>query len=256
VLFSDEGKVAQILRNLIFNALKFTAHGQVHVSVTYMAERDEVIFSVRDTGIGIAPEDQQRIFEEFTQVDTGLQRSVRGTGLGLPLSRNLATLLGGTILLESAVGQGSVFRLVLPAVFRDGQSDPIIPAADGRMRVLLIDDDEAARYVTRQLVASDPLFAPFEADNGEDGLRLAREEAPAVIVLDLLMPGMDGFEVLQNLQSDEATRSIPVVIATSLPIDRNLKERLPPGMPLLSKQALSRESVGAILRDAAAARMH
>ena len=124
------------------------------------------------------------------------------------------------------------------------------------MRVLLIDDDEAGRYVTRQLIAADPQFTPFEAHNGREGLRLARDEAPAVIVLDLLMPDMDGFAVLRDLQADETTRFIPVVVATSLPIDRSLKDRLPPDVTLVSKQSLSRESVGALLRGATAARMH
>jgi signal transduction histidine kinase len=254
-LFTDEGKLAQILRNLISNALKFTEAGQVHVAATYDARNGEVVFSVRDTGIGIAPADQARIFEEFAQVETRLHGSVKGTGLGLPLSRNLAILLGGTILVESVPGQGSVFRLIVPAQFRDLKGGSGASPAS-RIRVLLIDDDEAARYVTRQLIAADPQFTPIEADNGRDGVRLAREEQPAVIVLDLLMPEMDGFAVLRDLQADSATRFIPVVVATSLPIDRSLKEKLPPGVPLVSKHTLSRESVGALLRDAAAARMH
>jgi signal transduction histidine kinase len=253
-LHSDEGKIGQILRNLIANALKFTERGQVHVSAAYDAANEEVSFSVRDTGIGIAPADQERIFEEFTQVETKLHGKVKGTGLGLPLSRNLATLLGGAIILESVPGQGSVFRLVLPARFDETRRGH--EAAGQRQRVLLIDDDEASRYVTRQLIAADPKFTPIEAHNGIEGLRLARQEAPAVIVLDLLMPDMDGFAVLRMLQADVATRSIPVVIATSLPIDADLRRRLPPGIPLVSKQTLSRESVGAMLRGATAARMH
>jgi signal transduction histidine kinase/CheY-like chemotaxis protein len=253
-LHSDEGKVGQILRNFISNALKFTERGQVHVSAAYDAGNDEVTFSVRDTGIGIAPADHERIFEEFTQVETRLHGKVKGTGLGLPLSRNLATLLGGSIMLESVPGQGSVFRLALPVTFREMRCGHAAPGE--RQRVLLIDDDEASRYVTRQLIAADPQFTPVEAHNGIEGLRLAREEAPAVIVLDLLMPDMDGFAVLRYLQADAATRSIPVVIATSLPIDADLKEKLPPGIPLVSKQTLSRKSVGAMLRGATAARMH
>ncbi len=253
-LYSDEGKIGQILRNLISNALKFTERGQVHVSAAYDADNEEVTFSVRDTGIGIVPADQERIFEEFTQVETRLHGKVKGTGLGLPLSRNLATLLGGSIMLESMPGQGSVFRLAIPATFKESKRGQAAPGE--RQRVLLIDDDEAARYVTRQLIAADPQFIPVEAHNGIEGLRLAREEPPAVIVLDLLMPDMDGFAVLRNLQADAATRSIPVVIATSLPIDADLKGRLPPEIPLVSKQTLSRESVGAMLRGATAARMH
>jgi signal transduction histidine kinase len=118
VLRSDESKVAQVLRNFISNALKFTERGEVRVSAR-AGPNDTVIFSVADTGIGIAPENLERIFEEFAQVESPLQRRVKGTGLGLPLSRRLARLLGGKITVNSAVGCGSVFSLVLPVTYRE-----------------------------------------------------------------------------------------------------------------------------------------
>ena len=121
-LFTDEAKVAQILRNLISNALKFTEQGEVRVTARHEPKTAQHHFAVRDTGIGIAPEHHERIFEEFSQVDTRLQKSVKGTGLGLPLSRSLAQLLGGDITVESVVGQGSVFTLTIPAQFRDPTS--------------------------------------------------------------------------------------------------------------------------------------
>jgi CheY-like chemotaxis protein/anti-sigma regulatory factor (Ser/Thr protein kinase) len=248
-LFTDEAKIAQILRNLISNALKFTEKGQVSVSARYDEDTARVIFAVRDSGIGIAPADQPRIFEEFTQIDTRLQRGVKGTGLGLPLSRNLALLLGGEITVESVVGQGSVFRFTVPAVFR-GPGSEAAGAEAGPRPVLLVDDDESFRYVIRQLIASNPDFVPIEAQNGREAVRLAREAMPALIFLDLLMPDMDGFAVLQSLQADPATWSIPVVVTTSQPINDALRERLPPNVPLLSKQILSRESVGTAMKDA------
>src|SRR5689334_125970 len=110
-LFTDEAKVTQILRNLISNALKFTEQGEVRVTATFDAERKRVNLSVRDTGIGIAPQDHARIFEEFSQVETKIQKRFKGTGLGLPLSRSLAELLGGELTVESVPGQGSVFTL-------------------------------------------------------------------------------------------------------------------------------------------------
>jgi PAS domain S-box-containing protein len=112
--YTDQGKIAQILRNLIGNALKFTEQGEVRVSACYDEMSDRVTFSVRDTGLGIAPGDHQRIFDEFTQLDNPAQNKVKGTGLGLPLCRKLATLLGGRIALESEAGTGSKFSLVLP----------------------------------------------------------------------------------------------------------------------------------------------
>jgi CheY-like chemotaxis protein len=113
-----------------------------------------------------------------------------------------------------------------------------------------VDDDESFRYVIRQLIASNPDFAPIEAQNGREAVRLAREAMPALIFLDLLMPDMDGFAVLQSLQADPATWSIPVVVTTSQPINDALRERLPPNVPLLSKQILSKESVGKAMKDA------
>ncbi len=117
-IFSDEGKVSQILRNFISNALKFTEKGEVRVSAEMtaaMAAEDQVSFSVADTGIGIAPEDQEAIFQDFVQIDHAIQRRVKGTGLGLPLSRKLAQLLGGTVKVQSELGVGSVLYALHPA---------------------------------------------------------------------------------------------------------------------------------------------
>jgi signal transduction histidine kinase len=113
-LITDEGKVSQILRNLLSNALKFIERGEVRVSVAHLPDEQAVRFAVADTGIGIAPEDQERIFEEFIQLENPLQKRVKGTGLGLPLCRKLATLLGGRIAVDSALGVGSTFSVILP----------------------------------------------------------------------------------------------------------------------------------------------
>lgn len=115
-LVTDEGRLAQVLRNLVSNALKYTEAGEVQLRVTAEAD-DLVTFAVRDTGIGIAPADQARVFDEFAQVDHPLQRRARGTGLGLPLSRRLAALLGGTLTLESAPGAGSTFTVRVPRTY-------------------------------------------------------------------------------------------------------------------------------------------
>lgn len=122
-LMTDEGKLSQILRNLISNAIKFTERGEIRVEAATGPD-DTLVFSVADTGVGIAPEDQGRIFEEFTQVDNPLQKHVRGTGLGLPLSRKLAGLLGGRLELESALGAGSRFVLRMPRIHRNPRITP------------------------------------------------------------------------------------------------------------------------------------
>jgi signal transduction histidine kinase len=253
-LFTDEPKVAQILRNLISNALKFTEVGEVRVSAAFEPHAGSVTFAVCDTGIGIAPEDQERIFEEFSQVDTRLHRKVKGTGLGLSLSRTLARLLGGEIVVESVPGQGSVFRLSLPASLVD-EASARGPAERTSKHVLVIDDDETFRYVFRQLISGDARYEVHDAADGAEGLRRAREERPDLIILDLQMPHVDGFSVLNELAADNRTAAIPIVITTSLNVTPELRARLPAGMNILSKEDLSRETVSMLLREATESRL-
>jgi signal transduction histidine kinase len=143
-IFADEGKVSQILRNFISNALKFTESGEVRVSAAPDGD-SHVIFSVSDTGIGIAAENLELIFRDFAQVDGPLQRRVKGTGLGLPLSKKLATLLGGEVRVRSELGLGSTFTLEIPLRYRDsaeGQSDPLSAWTpdSGKLPVLIVED--------------------------------------------------------------------------------------------------------------------
>ncbi len=248
-LFTDEAKVTQILRNLISNALKFTEQGEVRVTASFDAEKRCLILSVRDTGIGIAPQDLGRIFDEFSQVETKIQKRVKGTGLGLPLSKSLAELLGGTLTVESVPGQGSVFTLSIPPE-RGDRARAQRSADNTRKRVLLIDDDETFRYVMRQIISSEPRYEFIEAADGDVGLRAAREQKPDVIILDLQMPTLDGFSVLQELNADSRTSVTPVIVSTSLNVNAELKARLPAGTRVISKNTISRESVSLFLRDA------
>lgn len=249
-LYTDEAKVAQILRNLISNALKFTEDGEVCATARLSEDGQNVIFAVRDTGIGIAPEDHERIFEEFSQVHTRLHKMVKGTGLGLPLSRSLARLLGGNLTVASLSGQGSVFTLKIPVSVGEPDRESIATQGNDTKTVLLIDDDETLRYVLRQIVGNESRYEFMEAAGGEEGLKLAREKKPDVIILDLQMPTVDGFTVLQQLGADERTSAIPVVVSTSMTIDAALRARLPDHVRLTSKNAISRESVSSFLRDA------
>jgi signal transduction histidine kinase len=129
-LHTDEQRVLQVLRNFLSNALKFTERGEIRVSAASAGD-GMVRFAVRDTGIGIAPADQERVFQDFAQVDGPIQRRVRGTGLGLPLTRKLAALLGGEVVMESAPGAGSTFALVIPCVLPDGAAQAADQSADG-----------------------------------------------------------------------------------------------------------------------------
>jgi signal transduction histidine kinase len=257
-LETDEAKVSQILRNFISNALKFTEAGEVNVSASYDAVFGRVSFVVRDTGIGIAPEHQARIFEEFVQVENRLQGRVKGTGLGLPLSKKLAELLGGSVHLESRPGSGSIFTLTIPARFG------VFPLAEGRglepgdaghprRRVLVIDDEEAFRYVMRHLI-SHSTYEVIEAADGMDGLLKARDSRPDVIVLDLKMPKLDGYTVMNELGADPATRDIAVIVSTSSEIGPEEHLRLTRARAILNKNSLSRESVSSLLRAVTSAR--
>jgi signal transduction histidine kinase/CheY-like chemotaxis protein len=373
-VYSDEGKVSQILRNLISNALKFTERGEVRVSAI---EEDPglIVFKVADTGIGIAPDDQARIFEEFTQVEHRLQANVRGTGLGLPLSRRLAELLGGTLGVASEPGVGSTFMLRLPERYSAFRGEPgelfawepepgklpllvvedapdaqyfyekvlrssayqiypaytvhaadaalqhiepaaiildavlgpenawdllvrlrrnprttetpivVISSADdaskainlgadaylskpvdrralletltrfqGRtvrpIKVLSIDDDEVARYLVRQCLPP-PAFDVAEAISGDEGLRRAIAEPPDVVVLDLMMPGTDGWQVLKELHAAAGTRDLPVVIVTSHALEPEERSRLAGAFAVVSKQDLSRSTLAPVVQAAA-----
>jgi signal transduction histidine kinase/DNA-binding response OmpR family regulator len=362
-IYSDEGKLSQILRNLISNALKFTERGEVRIFVS--RDQDQTIaFQVSDTGIGIAAEDQERIFQEWTQVEGKLQKVAKGTGLGLPLSRKLAQLLGGDVSVNSEVGVGSVFTVSIPMQFRgateveqvpdskpeldatklpvlvvednrealfiyetylkdsnfqvvpastvrearaavrrmrpyailldvllqgehswdflqDLKADPatrdipvyVLTVVDNREKalalganafhskpidrawlmkqleasfpshqILVVDDDATSRYLLK-VVLSQANYEVAEAGGGIEGLRMARELRPALIVLDLVMDDLSGFEVLEQLSADPATRSIPVVIHTSKDLDKAEQARLSAAIDIVPKTVMSsRES--------------
>jgi PAS domain S-box-containing protein len=266
-LLTDEAKVAQILRNFIHNALKFTEHGEVRVAARHDQENDFVVFSVSDTGIGIAADDQERIFDEFTQVENPVQSKVKGTGLGLPLCRKLAGLLNGRIALQSEPGAGATFSLLLPrrylpplseapgAMAPDdgsqtptaGGDEPVANREFSQATVLIIDDDPAARHVMSGFVDSLGCFA-HEAANAATGLRLAREIRPELVLLDINLPAVSGLEVLQLLKGDPEMRALRVVVVTSA--DLSEAERREIGRhacAIIDKSALSRERLAELL---------
>lgn len=258
-LQTDEGRLAQILRNLVSNALKFTAQGEVRVRASADPDPGWVRFTVTDTGVGIAAHDLERIFEEFVQIEGAHQVGLRGTGLGLPLSRRLAALLGGGLTVESELGRGSTFTLRMPAVLpvaaadeaprgRRGATLPAAAPASAPRTALVVDDDEIARYLARGLLAELGCVV-VEAPGGVSGLARATELRPDLIVLDLQMPDMDGFEVLARLRADPATAAIPVVVRTSRQLNADDLAAIGHVAAIVGKDGADRAEATARLRE-------
>ncbi|MGC1227398.1 MAG: ATP-binding protein [Candidatus Sulfotelmatobacter sp.] len=362
-LHTDEAKVSQVLRNFISNALKFTERGEVRVSAR-TGHDNTVVFSVADTGIGITREDQERIFKEWEQVEGKFQKTAKGTGLGLPLSKKLTQLLGGDVYVKSEVGVGSTFFAAVPVRYEgsteavyvpdvkrelDASKLPVLVVEDNREalfiyekylkgtpfqvvpaqdlnearralaefkpiaivldvllqgehswqllqdlkenpatrdipvfvvtvveneskalalgatafhakpidrawlvdqlqvtlgqsqgQILIVDDDEISRYLLRGLLAGTG-YRLLEARGGNEGVKLAKENRPNLVILDLSMPDLDGFEVLNILKSDPGTREIPIIIYTSQTLDSAERERLQSAADIVPKEMKSRE---------------
>lgn len=371
-LYTDEGKVSQILRNFISNALKFTERGEIKVWAQYDADKACVTFFVRDTGLGIAEKDIATIWEEFGQVPNKLQAKSKGTGLGLPLSKKLAMLMGGDTNVESSVGVGSVFSVTLPRVYSTGTEVGVLPqwtpdparlpviaveddAADSfglermlvhskyqlittrtidearavlaqvmpaafvldvvlageeswrllielkqndrtnhipvlvvsssqeerkarsfgadeyidkpytieqivdaldtltgaksTMNVLVVDDDEVSRYLIRQLLPRGA-FTLSEAVTAEEGLAAAATQQPDLILLDLDMAGVNGYEFLARAKKTETLKNIPIVVATAMVMDDSIRSRLVGAAGVLSKYDLNTDMLVAAIRSA------
>jgi signal transduction histidine kinase/CheY-like chemotaxis protein len=222
-LYNDEGKVSQILRNFISNAIKFTEQGEVRVSAQLSDDRQTVRFSVSDTGIGIAPEDQGRIFDEFTQLQSPLQGRVKGTGLGLPLCRRLAHLLGGDVSVKSERGVGSVFTATVSVNFETNgvaASQPVETTVElGRSPVLVLDDDAETRLIYEKHLR-DSRYQPLSVRNLREAREMMKRIRPQAILLDIMLRGEDTWRWLSELKSDPATAPIPIIVITSIEDER------------------------------------
>ena len=221
---SDPTRLRQIILNLLSNACKFTEHGRVSLSVSRSRGNGEEFISVRvaDTGIGMTEEQLGKLFREFSQADSSTTRKYGGTGLGLAISDRLCRMMGGTIEVESKLGVGTTFSMRLPAD-RPGVAHAVavptavtpaehIPPARTN-RVLVIDDDATVRDLMRRYLSREG-FDVVTAAGGREGLEFARELHPSVITLDVFMPDMDGWSVLQAIKQDADLRRIPVVMMT------------------------------------------
>ncbi|MCE4545543.1 MULTISPECIES: ATP-binding protein [unclassified Caballeronia] len=208
---TDEGKVAQVLRNFVSNALKFTERGDVRVSASYDDARRLITFSVSDTGIGIAPEHQQVVFEEFGQVENRLQQYVKGTGLGLPLCRKLCKLLGGDVSLESEVGRGSVFSATIPAFYGADFDAAHHAASDTRPAVLIVASNPIERLDCEAALRDSP-YRAMNAATLDEASRLLSRTQPAALLLAVRPAPSEAWIWLAALRAQAATRSIPILV--------------------------------------------
>ena len=227
VLQQDLTKLRQSLLNLLSNAAKFTDHGTVTLAAQLQADNGEcwLELAVTDTGIGIAPDKHEKLFDEFSQADASTTREYGGTGLGLAISQRFCKIMGGDIAVRSSPGEGSTFTIRVPATLPEAESSPITEARlgadtpplpkDPSRTVLVIDDDvEACEIIANHLTRSG--FEVVTALGGAEGLRLAKEIHPCAITLDVMMPEIDGWSVLAALQADADFEDVPVVMVSMI----------------------------------------
>ena len=224
----DQDRLIQVVINLISNAVKFTDDGSVICSAKL--HEGVLIVSVKDSGIGIAPADQSKVFEKFKQVGDTLTDKPKGTGLGLPICKEIVEYHGGRIWVESEPGQGSTFSFSIPAIGDAAQLE-LLPArrtvdiealvrqlrekvATHQSRdksVLVVDDDSNIRSLLQQELTEAGYIVRL-AEDGRKALALIREEIPGLVILDVMMPEMNGFDVAAVLKNDPTTMDIPIII--------------------------------------------
>ncbi|MCK8824033.1 hybrid sensor histidine kinase/response regulator [Fuchsiella alkaliacetigena] len=237
-MYSDLTKLKQVLINLLSNAAKFTEEGTITLRVELIEGSEEFVsFQVEDTGIGMSSEQVNKLFEAFTQADASTTRRYGGTGLGLAISKVFCEMLGGEITVESELGTGSTFTVQLPVNTKEDKRD----STDSKYKkiknkeetvkittrsqeeapqlkkkeelVLVIDDESSVRELLARYLTKEGLQV-VTASSGEEGLKLAKEVKPKVIILDVMMPGKDGWSVLMELKSSQELQQIPVIMST------------------------------------------
>ncbi|BCR04259.1 hypothetical protein DESUT3_13280 [Desulfuromonas versatilis] len=253
-IHGDPDRLTQVLINLVGNAMKFTHQGEVAIRVG--VRPDSLILSVRDTGIGIAEDKRDRLFQSFSQVDSSLTRKYGGTGLGLAISKALVDLMGGTIWVESAPGKGSVFSFTLPAWSQQPEDSREARAAAGEEvqenlqrrqagRVLLVDDDPRVRKIVTMTLA-ERHWEVTTVTGGREALELLREEAFDLILMDLQMPDMSGLDVTREIREREKStkgRRTPIVALTAHALLDHKKSCLEVGMDDFLSKPASREKL-------------
>ncbi|ARV60941.1 histidine kinase [Nostocales cyanobacterium HT-58-2] len=226
-LYTDEGKVAQILRNFISNGLKYTEQGEVRVAA--VMTDNTITFSVADTGIGIKQEDQERVFEDFVQIESRLQQRVKGTGLGLPLSRKLTELLGGSVWVKSELGKGSTFFASIPSVFGDAAKASAMPQPswqiDPTRHPLLVVEDNPETIFTYEKYFDSSNYQMISARTLNQAQQALTVFKPIAIILDILLEGENSWAFLAETKGNEATRNIPILVVSVVNNEKQVMAR-------------------------------
>jgi len=276
----DRDKLIQVIINLISNSVKFTDKGSV--TCTVAQKENEIVVSISDTGIGIAAGDFGAVFEQFKQVggDT-LTDKPKGTGLGLPICKEIVEHHGGRIWLESEVGKGSVFSFALPITKTNGVARPMhlddlvrqlkeqvaqshINLIGKASKILIVDDDDSIRSLLQQELG-DAGYSIEEARNGKEALAAVRKQRPDLIILDIMMPEMNGFDVAAVLKNDPQTMDIPIIVLSivqdktrgfRIGVDRYLTKPIDTGLLFseigsLLEQGKSKKKVMVVDQDSA-----
>ncbi|MCG8605393.1 PAS domain S-box protein, partial [bacterium] len=234
-IYSDQDKVIKALTNILSNAVKFTQKGGIQVGVSVNSDASKLVIQITDTGVGIPKDRIEEIFQEFHQVDSSASRTFGGTGLGLAITRNVLTLIDGSVEVKSRRGQGSTFSVYVPLkvkpdrpqegttaieprFYQEPEHRVALESTDDRHNldrrkrvILVVDDEQEAVYMIRQYLSRSRYQLIFP-QNGEDVLELAKKYKPYAITLDLVMPKKSGWQVLKSLKQDAQTRNIPVII--------------------------------------------
>jgi PAS domain S-box-containing protein len=235
----DPARVKQILYNYLSNAIKFTpAGGRIDIRILPVSPALFRI-DVEDTGVGIAAGDLDKLFVEFQQLDAGAAKNYQGTGLGLALTKKLAEAHGGLVAVRSTLGEGSVFSVILPRVMTIGPADemagPVMRVPSGNRTILVIDDDPTALKLA-SLALREMGYRPVCTTDPIEALRMVEADPPGIVIVDLLMPGVDGFEFVSRFRAMPAGRDVPVIVWTVKDLDAGERRRLQPSITgLVSK---------------------
>ncbi|MFT5377279.1 MAG: signal transduction histidine kinase, partial [Candidatus Latescibacterota bacterium] len=258
VLYADATKMRQVLLNLLSNACKFTRNGRINLRIRREQKNgvEQLVCAVADSGIGMTQEQIERLFQPFAQADASTTRKYGGTGLGLTISKRFCQMMGGDISVESVPGAGSVFTVSLPVRYRSEiapvEDSARVPSA-GHYTLLAIDDDPTARDLMRRMLEREGWLVE-EAENGRVALDKVEKNAPELVLLDLMMPEMDGFQFIEEFRRDARWKDVPIIVVTARELGPEEKQRLTGKVDnILQKGAFSRaellEMVGSLVSN-------